>query len=210
MKRLFIAAIGILSSWGIFSSASAERMLEIKIGPTWPRELLSTGIPTGDAEILYGFIIDKKVAFGIAGNFLWNARSKDVQVRDTASGAVHNKIVNGQSSFMFPIMGFFQIDPVPNLIVHPVAHFQIGYNSMIYNYSEADSAGAQKRPLSPYFYGLIIKTGADALYNLGERSSLLVGMEYRWADTKTASTKGLFDKRNMGGIGFSAGFRVTL
>jgi hypothetical protein len=187
--------------------ASAEKMLSMKIGMTWPRELLSTGVPTGDAEVNYGIIIDKKVAIGVSGNFLWNVQSKEEKV-DTG-GTGHYKTISAQRSFMFPIMGFFQLDPVPDLIVHPVGRFQIGYNSMIYSYTEADSLGNNAKPLSPYFYGLIMKAGVDAIYDIGENSALFLGMEYRWADTKTA-TSGLFDKRNMGGIGLSAGFRVIL
>jgi hypothetical protein len=192
---------------GIITATNAERMLSMKIGTTWPRALLSTGVPTGDAEVNYGIIVDKKVACGITGNFLWNVQSKEQRAGTTG----HLKIVSAQQSYMFPIMGFFQIDPIPDLIVHPVATFKIGYNSMIYSYTEADSAGNNKQPLHPYFYGLIIKSGIDALYDIGERSTLFLGMEYRWADTKTVSnTNGLFDKRNMGGIGLSAGFRVIL
>jgi len=37
---------------------NAERMLSMKIGMTWPRELLSTGVPSGDAEANYGIIVD--------------------------------------------------------------------------------------------------------------------------------------------------------
>jgi hypothetical protein len=186
--------------------AYAERMLSGKIGMTWPRELLSTGIPTGDAELNYGIIIDKKVALGISGNFLWNVKAKKQQL----DSSEHYKIIDAQQSYMFPIMGFFQIDPVPNLIVHPVATFKIGYNSLIYSYTEADSSNRSSKPLYPYFYGLIIKGEVEALYDIGERSSLFLGMGYRWANAKTFTKSGLFDERNMGGIALSAGFRVLL
>ena len=192
---------------GIVAATNAERMLSMKIGMTWPRALLSTGMPTGDAEVNYGIIVDKKVAVGVSGNFLWNVQSED----DTVGTAGHHKIISAQQSYMFPIMGFFQLDPVPDLIVHPVATFKIGYNSMIYSYTEAEDNGGTAKPLSPYFYGMIIKASAEALYDLGEQSSLFIGMEYRWADTKTNSNESdWFDKRNMGGIGLFAGFRLIL
>jgi hypothetical protein len=195
-RPLLILSCLLLS--GMLTAANAERMLSMKIGMTWPRALLSTGVPSGDAEVNYGIIVDKKVAFGITGNFLWNVQSKEQTVGTTG----HLKIVSAQQSYMFPVMGFFQIDPIPDLIVHPVATFKIGYNSLIYSYTEADSVGNNAKPLHPYFYGL---------NDIGERSSLFLGLEYRWADTKTVSnTNGLFDKRNMGGIGLSAGFRVIL
>lgn len=210
MKAIGTISICTMMLWGIVSAAGPEKMLSVKIGMTWPRALLATGIPTGDAEVKYGLIIDKKVAFGVAGDFMWNIRSKDQRVLDTTGGS-HYRVLNEQKSFMIPIMGFFQIDPVPELIVHPVVHFQMGYNSLIYSYKSTDETSGQSKPVSPYFYGLIIKTGVDALYNMGARSSLFLGFEYRWAGTSTTSnTEGLFDKRNMGGIGIGAGFRVFL
>ncbi|MBN1129207.1 MAG: hypothetical protein JXA71_09490 [Chitinispirillaceae bacterium] len=190
--------------------AHAENMMSMKIGMTWPRALLSTGVPTGDAEVNYGIIVDKKIALGITGNFLWNVQSKEERVREAST--TRYRIISEQKSFMFPVMGFFHIDPVPDLIVHPVARFQIGYNSMIYSYNQAaDSAGATSSTVSPYFFGLIMKAGVDALYDIGEHSALFLGLEYRWANTKTVSNDAdLFDKRNMGGIGLCAGFRVIL
>lgn len=206
MKRVWCTVLLCVAMSGFFSGSRGENLLLLKIGTTWPQVLLSTGIPSGDAELEYGLIIDRKVGFGIAGDFLWNVRSTE---RKDSLGT-HYRTLSSQKTFMFPIMGFFFIDPLPNLIVHPVAGFQIGYNSMIYSYTETTDTSAAK-PLSPYFYGLIIKASLDALYNLGERSSLFLGLEYQWADTKTTSnTNGLFDKRDMSGIGLRAGFRVAL
>jgi hypothetical protein len=206
IARSFIILFCLLLS-GIVTATNAERMLSMKIGMAWPKELLSTGRPSGDAEVNYGLIVDKKVGFGVTGNFLWNVQSQEQKI----GGTGHFKILSAQQSYMFPIMGFFQIDPVPQLIVHPVATFKIGYNSMIYSYTESDSLRQNSKPLHPYFYGLIIKGGVDALYDIGERSTLFLGLEYRWANTNTvSSTNGLLDKRDMGGIGLSAGFRVIL
>ena len=203
MKRIGAAILCAIMIGGIFSAAGAQRMLSLKIGTSWPKALLSTANPSGDAELNYGLIVDERVAFGIAADFLWNVQAKEVP-----GPTGHYQTLSAQSTFMFPLMGFFLLDPVPNLIVHPVAHFSIGYNSMIYSYTQKDTAG--KSTLSPYFYGLIVKTGADALYNIGKQSALFLGVEYRWANTKTASTNGLFDMRDMSGIGLSAGFRVIL
>ena len=83
---------------------------------------------------------------------------------------------------------------------------------MIYSYNSKDTIpGAAIKPLSPYFYGLIIKAGIDGLYNIGERSALFLGLEYQWAGTSTTNnTDGLFDKRDMSGLGLRAGFRITM
>jgi hypothetical protein len=180
----------------------------MNFGLSWPQALLSTAAPSEDVEVHYGAIIDRKIAFGIAGDFLWNVQSKVEKVQ-SGVGVSHYKTLSEQNCFMFPVMAFFQLDPVPDLVVHPVAHFQIGYNSMIYSYTQTDSSVAT--PLSPYFYGLIMKLGVDGLYSIGKSSALFLGMEYRWADMQTTgNTGGLFDKRDMSGIGITAGFRVTL
>jgi hypothetical protein len=206
MKRIFAMTLCVISILGAFSSSGAEKLFSMKIGMTWPQALLNTGIPSGDAEINFGALIDRKVGFGFATDFLWNVQNKETK----DSSGIHYRITNEQKTFMFPIMAFFLLDPVPNLIVHPVGRFEIGYNSMIYSYKTLTDTSAVK-PLSPYFYGLIIKASLDGLYNLGERSSLFIGLEYQWAGTSTTNnTDGLFDKRDMGGIGLRAGFRVLM
>jgi len=207
MIRICAVTICAIALIGAISTAKAEKLFSGSIGMVWPQALLNTGIPTGDAELNYGMLIDKKVGFGIAADFLWNVQANDQ--KDTSS---HYKVISERRSFMFPIMGFFILDPVPNLIIHPVGRFEIGYNSMIYSYKSQDTTvGAAAKPLSPYFYGLIVKAGIDGLYNLGERSALFVGLEYQWAATSTTNnTEGLFDKRDMSGIGIHAGFRVTM
>jgi hypothetical protein len=207
LMRFFTVAFCAISLSGVLSSAGAEKLFSMGIGMKWPQVLLSSGIPTGDADINYGAMIDRKVGFGFATDFLWNVQSNDQ--RDSSS---HYKIITERKTFMFPIMGFFLLDPVPNLIIHPVGRFEIGYNSMIYSYKSRDTtAGAAAKPLSPYFYGLIVKASLDGLYNIGERSALFIGFEYQWAGTTTTNnTDGLFDKRDMSGIGLHAGFRVLM
>jgi hypothetical protein len=205
MKRFLMAALCIVSMCGVFSTVRAEGLLSINIGPIWPQALLSTGAPSWDGELEVGALIDKRIGFGFACDFLWNVRTRDVL--DTSTN--HYRITNDEKTFMFPLMGFFMIDPVPNLIVHPVGTFQIGYNQMIYNVKTDNTTLNTQKTVSPYFYGLIIKVGVDAVYNLGERAAIFAGLEFQWANTKTTDTQsGLFDKRDMSGIGIHAGFRI--
>jgi hypothetical protein len=207
MKRFLAVTICAISLLGAISNAEAEKLFSMGIGMKWPQALLSSGIPTGDADLNYGAIFDRKVGFGIATDFLWNIDTKEAK----DSTGTHFTIVNEKKTFMFPIMGFFLLDPVPNLIIHPVARFEIGYNSMIYSYKYKVAADSALKPLSPYFYGLIVKASVDGLYNLGEHSALFLGLEFQWAGTSTTNnTEGLFDKRDMSGIGLRAGFRVQM
>lgn len=210
MKRNSIIFVAALFIFGVCAPARAA--LSLSIGMMWPQELLNTGIPSGDAGLLFGPSFDKKFMFGFAGDFLWNVRIHETQ--DTSNPGLY-KVTSDQKTFMFPLMGFFLIDPVPNFVIHPSVFFSIGYNSMIYNVKNDSSYNTgstrQSTPVSPYFYGLIIKTGAFANYSLGETSALFIGVEYQWADTKTGDTKnGLFNKRDMSGVGLKAGFRVQM
>jgi hypothetical protein len=205
MKSKGLLVLFLVAASAALFLPGAENMFSVKIGTTWPQALLSTGICSGDAALEYGIIIDKKIAFGLTGDFLWNTRSKDV--KDTTPGLW--RVQSADKTFMFPILGFFMLDPVPGLIVHPSAQFQIGYNSMISVTSGLDQNNKVSTH-SDYYYGLIIKAIVDACYNIGERSTLFLGLEYQWADTKTNSnTNGLFNKRDMSGIGLRAGFRVA-
>ena len=204
MRNLLKIAIMATSLLGIFGSANAQTLFSLKIGPTWPQGLLSTGTASWDAGLDYGIIVDKKVGFGFAADFLWNVRSHDSL---TSQGTYQPK--TEEQSFMFPIMGFFFIDPVPKLIVHPLARFEIGYNSMIRNV-KTDSTDTKSLTVSPYFYGLIIKVGADALYNIGENSAVFLGLEYQWADTRTNDTDKGFNRFDMSGVGIKAGFRIIM
>jgi hypothetical protein len=206
MKRFVMTVFCLFAVSGVLFSIHAENMFSIKIGTTWPQALLQTGICSGDAALQYGIIIDKKISFGLAGDFLWNTKS--LEVRDTSTGKWH--IQHADKCFMFPIMAFFMLDPVPSLIVHPSAQFQIGYNSMVSVTSGYDSLAQKETTHSDYYYGLIMKAIVDASYDIGENSAVFLGVEYQWADTKTGSnTNGLFNKRDMGGIGLRAGFRVS-
>ncbi len=206
MKHTLISALCGVALAGALCGLWAAPMLSLNIGTMWPQALLATGIPSGDAEIEYGLMIDKKVAFGVAGDFLWNVRS---QARIDAS-TDHYKITSEKKAFMFPAMGFLLIDPVPFLIVHPVAHVEIGYNSMYYVNREDTTSTNRQGTVSPYFMGLIVKAGADGLYNMGERSALFLGIEYQWAGMQTTQTASGFDKLDMSGIEIRAGIRVLL
>jgi hypothetical protein len=184
---------------------AAEDLFTAQVGFAWP-EALATAAPSGDAELAYGYIVDRKLAYGLAADLLWNVQTTTVPVE-----GYHFQTISDQQVYMFPIMFFVQVDPLPDLLFHPVAHFDIGYNSMIFSYTGIDSTTGSKTPLSPYFNGLIVKFGIDELYNMGNRSALYLGLEYQWAKTSTTSNaEGIFDMRNMSGLGLSAGFRVIL
>jgi hypothetical protein len=182
---------------------AAERLLSLQIGPSWPED----ASPAWDAEAMYGLLVDKKVGFGIAVDFLWNTSTQERPVSGSASGQMET--VKDVSNYMFPVMGFIVFDPIPYQVIHPLLNFKIGYNSL--SYTLTMPVPDPKLPPSGYYYGLIIKAGADGLYNLGEQAAVFLGLEYQWADTKsTKDSEGHFRHMNMSGAGLHLGFRFLL
>ncbi|MCU0608410.1 MAG: hypothetical protein MUF22_01415, partial [Chitinispirillaceae bacterium] len=128
MKRVCLIAVCAFAAAGMLSPIRAERpvkLLQCKIGTAWPGELRGSGGVTGVLDFAYGRIVDKKVGFGISGSFLWESTSTDSTVGDRI------KKMWNEETYMLPVMGFVELDPIPDRIVHPIARFSIGYNSMI-------------------------------------------------------------------------------
>jgi hypothetical protein len=209
MKQSFLRAVFICVASGLMISSNAnETFVSLKIGPTWPQELINSGNSTAwDGEFLYGVFVDRKVGFGFATDFLWNAKSQDQL--DPSTGLLF--VTKSEESYMVPLMGFLVFDPIPTAIIHPMLRFEIGYNSLFYNSKTDSTAHPASNSENGYYYGLIVKIGADGLYNLGEQTAIFAGLEYQWANTQTnANSKGLFARRDMSGIGIRMGFRFLL
>jgi len=190
---LFILTIG---KAGCFA---ADHLITFAIGPAWPSVLLNKQT-SWNAEVLYGIIIDQKIAFGVTGNFLWNTKS--VESLDTN----HNyRIKKSDESYMFPLSGFIMVDPFRDLMVHPAFRLEMGYNSL--QYYTTDSATSHH----DYYYGLFTKIAADGIYDIGSHSSIFAGCFYQWANTRTSTkSNGTFGRRDMSGAGVAIGFRFQL
>jgi hypothetical protein len=216
---IFLAFLLCIVSGLTVPTYAKETFVSLKIGPTWPQEIISSDNPTcWDGELMYGTFVDRKVGFGVAADFLWNTKSQ--VLHDTSTGLLFT--TKSDESYMIPVMGFLVFDPLPNAMIHPMLRFEIGYNSLIYN-STNDSIAFLSSPSrdsiinlpqkskSGYYYGLIVKLGVDGLYNLGEQTAIFAGLEYQWAKTRTnANSAGLFSRRDMSGIGIRMGFRFLM
>ncbi len=198
-----VTALGILLlvlSLSPAPSGASERLFSLQIGPSWPTITSSAW----NAEMMYGLFMDKKVGFGIAGDFLWNTRTQE---RDNPDGS--KTTIKDESSYMYPVMGFILFDPLPFEVIHPLLNFKIGYNSLSYDLTMLNPD--PKLPHTGYYFGLIVKAGVDGVYNIGEQVAAFIGLEYQWADTKTAKDSGgFFWRRDMSGAGLHIGFRFLL
>ena len=104
LSRALCCTIGIA---GLFVQARAEGLFAAQIGFAWP-EALASAAPSGDAELQYGAIVDQKLAYGVALDFLWNVQTTTAQ---TPGG--HFTTISDQQAYMFPVMALSSSIPCP-------------------------------------------------------------------------------------------------
>ncbi|MBD3321507.1 MAG: hypothetical protein GF350_10480 [Chitinivibrionales bacterium] len=186
----------------------AENSLSLKIGPLWPRKLLDTDKKTAwDAAVEYGILIDKKIAFGVGADFMWNRSTQDKDTTiDTSSspGPDEQKTIQKDiKSFMFPLSAFIYIDPLSHLLFHPLIQFNIGYMPHIYS-----QRGKEIDNKSHYYHGLFLKLALDGVYSFSENIAIIAGAHYQWANTRRRDRddRDIIYYRNMSGFGLHAGF----
>lgn len=212
--RLIACAAVILS---LSATAMADNMMLLRFGALWPRRLLETDKPTAwDIGAQYGVMVDNKIGIGAGIDLLWNRTVDEKKVVDETDPTLElYRITRQEKTYMFPVYVFAYVDPFSRLIVHPAISFAAGYNSMVYSFDDEDELthGVVKdHDPDGYYFGLYMKLAADALVNLGDNSALFVGIDYQWANTRSAKKyeDGTYHRRDMGGIGLRAGVRVVL
>jgi len=183
-------------------------MVQLKIGPVWPKDLLSQPASTAwDASAAGGMSIDNKVAFGGVIDFLWN---RHVSERSIATHAY--EIQEDVKTFMFPLSGFVTITPLPDLIISPSIWGQVGLNTMYYS-KKNTSADTVVSWLDEdgWYMGFIWKIAADAQFTIGENSSLFAGIEYQGSKNNKLGVKSndVVVRRDMSGVGLRMGLKAS-
>jgi hypothetical protein len=194
------------------AAASTENIVMLRFGPLWPRELLNTDKPTAwNVGLSYGVAPGRKVGVGVGIDFLWNRTVNEKPV--TGQPGLY-EVTRSEQSYMFPLSLFFYLDPIEQYVVHPAATLNVGYNSMFYSFDdeqELDSGKVSDADPDGYYYGLYVKLALDALVNIGEAGAFFLGVDYQWANTRSAHHDGnTYRRRDMSGIGIRAGFRLLL
>lgn len=170
-----------------------QNLLNLGIGPTWPRGLRDSEKPTAwNATIEYGRIFDNIIGFGADFDFSWNSVVDDTSYQDTGiGGTIIEKIRKRKDKrlFMFPLSVFLLVDPIPTYKVHPVIKGQIGLNMMVKSESLFDSSGSEidiptAIDESGFYIGLLGKFSADAVFDFGEHAALFAGFELQWGKLK--------------------------
>lgn len=211
---------GLLLVSVIFVSTMGETLLSVKMGPSWPREVLGTDKPVaGHAEIGYGRVFDRIIGFGGEIDFLWNSVGTDSTYKDTLStGDIEtaNLPLTRDQRFMFPISGFLVIDPISHYLVHPVVKGTFGFNMMVKSAKEREVSGTGegtmiKSESNGFYYGIAGSLAADAVVSFAQTASAFVGLEYQWSRLrKKVENSDAYYRPNMSGLGIRGGFRFVL
>lgn len=161
----------------------SQNLLNIGIGPTWPKGLRDLDKKTAwNATIEYGKLFDNIIGFGIDVDFSWNVTSTDSTVITTGPQSDTFQVeLEANRFFMFPISGFILVDPIPKYKVHPVIKGQVGFNMGVKSYKGVDSTGVViESPKNGFYIGVIGKASADAVFDLGEHAAIFAGFEFQW------------------------------
>jgi hypothetical protein len=181
----------------IVSFSFADNLMNFVIGPTWPKLLQESDVHKSEKKTVMwngafemGRVFDKKFIVGGKIDFGWNIL-KHYDDEDKSKIDYKDKL------FMIPISAFFALDPIPEFMLHPLARIQVGYNQAFYNKMVEDTSGLDIDPLTPvemvdsddngYYFGFIVKFGADAVLDLGKHASLFVGVEYQVSRIRNSS-----------------------
>ena len=157
---------------------SAQSLINISAGPTWPKDLKITSETSTawNASFEYGRVFNKRYILGAKVDLLWD-------IGRVLSPTDSDSVVAKSQLYMFPLSAFFQFDPFPQYRLHPVAHVQIGYNSMVIKHNFNDDPLGENAIRHPegYYLGVQSKVGADMVFDLGKNGALFGGFEYQWS-----------------------------
>ena len=208
-KSVAVPVVMLVVGWsGVFG---AERFIQLKIGPTWPKELQWSGKPTaGDGSVHMGLVVDRKIAFGGGIDFLWNVNKKASPIAGSNNSY---KIEESQKTFMFPVSGYLALSPIPQFRFHPCLSTQIGFNTLYYANKQDSLQENSSIPIvdeNGFYMGFYWKIAADVAFNLGENSELFAGLEYQVSrpDKINVERTDIFTQRDMNGVGFRFGVRI--
>jgi hypothetical protein len=207
----------------------AETMLNLKMGPAWPKALRSdnaeNGITAWEPSIEIGTMFNRTVGIGFDAEFQWKRRLVDSTYNDTLTGGniVPITVIDKVERFyLFPPCFFLCVDPVPDLIVHPVIKGQVGMTLLYYKNQWLDDTngdGVKEKHYSEdsgkhghLYYGVFGKVGVDALYDLGETVSVFAGFEFQFGNArhKKDNSESEYYTKQIYGPGIRMGFSFLM
>lgn len=169
----------------IFAVATfAENTMSILIGPMWPSKnalIKNAEKKTAwNTAATWGISFDDKVIIGAQADYMWHVET--IKATEEVSDIQFPRIQSKAKVLSFPISAYIALSPIPKYRLHPVAKVQVGYNSVVVKHSEYDenaSEASKYDEIDGYYKGLLTRFGLDAVYDLGEKSSVFAGFHYQ-------------------------------
>lgn len=171
-----------ISVTAIISTTFSQSLINLGIGPTWPKNIRGTEKPYAwNATVEYARVFDYKLGVGCDIDFSWNV----VKEESKLEGLPLTQTKTISKRFMFPVSLFIQFDPVPKNKVHPVIKGQVGFNMMVKSKPEVNDTvdgTPYKYDESGFYYGVIGKVTTDVLLDVGEQSAFFAGAGLQWGN----------------------------
>jgi hypothetical protein len=217
LNRMHLSAIVscVLGVACLSTIAAGETMLNLKMGPVWPKELRNKSdnqITAWEPSVEIGGLFNKIVGVGFGAQFQWKKKQSDSTYTDAITQSQRTIVGNVERFFLFPPTVFILIDPVPKLIVHPVIKGEVGMTLLYYGYKWYDLNGNENTSDDSGMYlGVFGKASADALYNLGENVAVYAGFAFQWGSARhrISGTSNQYYTKQIYGPGIDMGFRFN-
>jgi len=155
----------------------------------------------------YGWMLSDHVSWGANLGFAHHLE-KNREIMVVGTEKIHSK----ERIVMIPVSMFTVIDPIPQYVVHPVAHVVLGYNSLFIsnvNY-EKNGDNSAVESYDGYYNGFYTKFGADCMFDVGKKTSLFAGPQWQISTVeRRGKDKDVFE-RKFNGFGLRLGVSVLL
>ena len=188
--------------------------------------------PTRAFKDSYLYIKDRKTQWTIAGEYGWTLNEHFVfgpnigfswclQKEKTTDYAPNTELVSSKERvIMLPISLFFIFDPIPQFMIHPIIHAQVGYNSVFisnvyYNSVGEDQDTVEKNRKTAqewdgYYNGIISKFGLECMIDLGKSISIFAGPQWQISVVERRKKDSKPFERKFHGFGIRMGVSVLL
>lgn len=191
----------------------ASSVISFSIEPAWafPDSYIHVKEKKGYWAIAgeYGWFLNEHLILGPNINFGWHIEKKRTPL-DNNTNWVHRK----ERIIMIPISLFTVVDPIPQYMIHPVFHAQVGYNSVFIsnvdydkNLPQDDKSDIKKR--DGYYNGIIGKFSFECMFDIGKSISLFAGPQWQISTITRRGKDPTIDSK-FNGFGFRLGVSALL
>jgi hypothetical protein len=188
---------------------AGPRITGLQIGPSWPEDVDGLAWMAG---LESGMVFDDIIHLGGGANLLWRSESKDTLDENTTSGVSKRVDTLRIRRYMFPVYAYIGVDPVPELIVHPVLTVDVGLNMMFYSKDTLDPVEGKlvkADAANGLYIGPLVRLGLEGVYDIGDAVSAYVGCAYAWSRMTKSADGGKYE-RPMNAFDMHLGLRFAL